>query len=146
MVESTVTSLVSKYITTNLAFLSNNDKVKQYIQTQDLRGTLQFSYLACWRVPLSDAEEESFQRTWLAKHHLAVIETIHIAEANILPDQNEAVLNKQGCTGVEKRILRWNFPTFGSQYLDILRNFIEDCDSDSQKHLFKGTELCWFLA
>ena len=136
MVESTVTSLVSKYITTNLAFLSNNDKVKQYIQTQDLRGTLQFSYLACWCAPLSDTEDKSFQETWLAKHHLAVIETIHIAEADILPDQNdEAVLNKQGCTGVEKRILRWNFPTFGSQYLDILRNFIEDCDSDTVKNI-----------
>lgn len=136
MVKSTVKSLVSKYITTNLAFLSSNDKIKQYLQTQDLRGTLQFSYLACWRSPLSDAEEKSFQETWLAKHDLAVIETIHIAEANILPDQNdEAVLNEQGCTGVKKRILRWNFPSFGSQYLDILRNFIEDCDSNTVKNI-----------
>ena len=135
-VKSTVKSLVSKYITTNLAFLSSNDKIKQYLQTQDLRGTLQFSYLACWRAPLSDAEEESFQETWLAKHHLAVIETIHIAEAKILPDQNdEAVLNEQCCTEVKKRILRWNFPTFGSHYQDILRNFLEDCDSDTVKNI-----------
>ena len=32
-------------------------------------------------------------------------------------------------------MLRWNFPSFGSQYLGILRNFIEDCDSDTVKNI-----------
>ena len=106
-------------MTTNLEMLSGNDMLQQYLLKQELRDTLQFSYHACWRAPLSNAEEYSFEQIWLAKHHLAVVETIHIAETPEIPaDQDEKdPSNEQNCIRLEKKILRWNFPSFGSLLL-----------------------------
>ena len=46
----------------------------------------------------------------------------------VQPDQDEGSNEQEGTTNT--KILRWNFPTFGSMYLDIIRNFINISDSE----------------
>ena len=137
LVESTVTSCVKTYMKDNLGLDRNSGKLENHLKTQELRDTLKFSYCACRHGELNETEEHEYTQTWLAKHHLAVVEGVHTETFTIQDDRDDSIELKQTGTDVTRKILRWNFPTFGSMYLDVLRNFIDDCDSDKVKEICK---------
>lgn len=136
LVEQTVSSKIKFYMSTNLGLEKDSDKLIDYFKTQELHDTLKFSYCACRRGQLDDTEEYQYQQTWLAKHHLAVVEDVRAKTLTVRDDQDETLTNEEG-NEVDTKILRWNFPTFGSVYLDVLRNFINDCDSNKLKEICK---------
>ena len=67
-----------------------------------------------------------YEQTWLHKHHLTVLE--EVVEAKVLEDQD---LQLEGNTQMDEvpstrqespkqSVLKWNFPTMGKVFLDIL--------------------------
>ena len=84
--EAVVDSYVRDYMCGNLSVFDNNEVLSTYLQTQELQDTLEFSYYAC-RSQLTKAEEDKFDKIWLAKHYLAVVETRNTETVEIVPDQ-----------------------------------------------------------
>jgi len=108
--------------------------IMHYFRTQQLLDT---TYCACRHGQLVEDEEYEYQKRWLAKYNLAVVEEVCTKTQEVVPDQDETLPNKQESKDVTAKILRWNFPTFGRMYLDILRNFINDCYSTKLKEICK---------
>ena len=81
--EAVVDSYVRDYMCGNLSVFDNNEVLSTYLQTQELQDTLEFSYYACRCAQLTD----KFDKTWLAKHYLAVVETRNTETVEIVPDQ-----------------------------------------------------------
>jgi len=88
---SLVDTAVKEYLCNNLGFdHHSSDGLSNYLQTQELCNTLDFSYYACRCAEVTDDEESKFNMTWLAKHHLAVIETKITETVEVLPDQDDS--------------------------------------------------------
>ena len=68
----------------------------------------------------------------MAKHHLTVVEKKSVTRI-IQDDQDntDSTTANDGDT-YETKIIRWNFPTLGKEYIDILTNFIENNDREQR--------------
>ena len=115
---------------TNLGFANDNATLQNYFKNQDLINTTKFAYYASRGDELNDEEVRDYKHTWLAKHHLAVVEKRDVQELTVQEDQDEEAPLINEHKQVSKTILRWNFPTFRTMYLDILTNIVTRSTKD----------------
>ena len=67
-----------------LAFTDDEIKLIEYLQNQELTNTFKFVYLACRQGSFTEDEEANeYDHTWLAKHHLTVVEEVNEKTAEV---------------------------------------------------------------
>ena len=76
-------------------------------------------------------DENDYQTTWLPKNHVTVMEEEDVPILTVPSDQDDRIAQTNEDRSVDKRkrkILRWNYPTFGDEFLQILNDFIKRTD------------------
>ena len=121
--------------------MSNPKSLVQYFLKNNVLKCWKFAYYASRDEILDEDEVKQYKTTWLHKHYLTVLEKIVVAK--VIEDQDLGVNTEEGkdqSTGQEpssKSVLRWNFPTMGKVFLDILENFVQDSTADTLQTLCK---------
>ena len=125
-VRSVVDSKVDDYMTNNLKLDKNLQLLSSYIVNQRLTSTTKFAYCACWHGELADENKHDYESTCLAMHHLTVVEEESVETLTVQNDQDDATstTNVENSSDFKRKILRWNFPTFGDIYINILKTLL----------------------
>lgn len=105
-----IDSVVKDYLCSNLGLAKDCTSVEQYFRRAEISEAAKFALYANSQSKLSDGDIELYERTWLCKYHFTVKE-------------------------VQSNILRWNFPTSGPLYHDILANFISTSTDEQVKEV-----------
>ena len=128
----TVKHLVHTFLTNNLAELKGkSDSLAEYLKSRDVLKSRKFAYYACRGDALDDDEVTEYKSTWLHMNYLTVLKVVPEVKTEVLEDQpdetnaeSEEKEQVEGDTGPTNTILRWNFPTMGKVFLDIITDFV----------------------
>jgi len=130
-------------MTTNLEL----DKNPQLLFVKErLASTTKFAYCACWHGELADEDEHDYESTCLAMHHLTVVEEESVETLTVQNDQDDATstTNVENSSDFKRKILRWNFPTFGDIYIFLKTSLIKLTATNSRKFVKKNQALLAF--
>lgn len=105
-----IASFIHNYLDDNLDLDKNCATIAQYLKRAEIYEGAKFALYANCQRELSDGDIELYEETWLYKYHFTVKE-------------------------VQSNILRWNFPTLGPVYHDILPNFISNSTNEQVKEV-----------
>ena len=106
---------------------SHSNELADYLKSNSVLKSKKFAYCACRGEMLDDNEVEAYKSTWLYLNCLTVLEVVQEKKIKVLEDQPEseetdAEVEYEG--DAKYSILRWNFPTFGILFLDIITSFL----------------------
>ena len=136
-VTSCVSTKVENFMTWNLKLLKEGPGLVDHLMKQRLGETVQLAYMACREAPVDCQMEAKFMNSWLGKHHLAIVEDVSLETMTVLEDQDDKSATVPQGTAETKRIIRWNFPTLGTEYLDTVEHFVSNPDFKA-----KVNEIC----
>ena len=127
-VKANVETIVRDYMIRNLKLVQEPKKLLPYLLNNSIIKCTKYAYCACRHGQLGD-DEDDYLTTWLATNHVTVMEEVDVPILTVLSDQDDktAPTNEDISVGKAK-ILRWNYPTFGDEFLNILDNFIQHTD------------------
>jgi len=136
-VTSCVSTKVENFMTWNLKLLKEGPGLVDHLMKQRLGETVQLAYMACREAPVDRQMEAKFMNSWLGKYHLAIVEDVSLETMTVLEDQDDKSATVPQGTAETKRIIRWNFPTLGTEYLDTVEHFVSNPDFKA-----KVNEIC----
>jgi len=128
---SQVKTYVMWYMETNLGLKKDNQTLGDYKMIED---SAELAYYACRGQVLSNEMIGMYANSYLAKQHLTMIydvrDMVLVEDKDISSSQAEVdedrLLDNQDDDNTSQKILKWNFPTFGDLFLDILENFVTE--------------------
>ena len=147
---------MDNFLKRNLGELkSHSNELADYLKSNSVLKSKKFAYCACRGEMLDDNEVEAYKSTWLYLNCLTVLEVVQEKKIKVKEDQSDseetdAKVEDEGDT--KYSILRWNFPTFGILFLDIITSFLTTssmnllrmCVARSPVSEASGTKHCFF--
>ena len=150
----TVEHLVHTFLTNNLAELKGkSDSLAEYLKSRNVLKSRKFAYYACRGDALDDDEVTEYKSTWLHRNYLTVLKVVPEVKTEVLEDQpdetnaeSEEKEQVEGDTGPTNTILRWNFPTMGKVFLDIITDFVTTSSKELvERCVQEGAKFCRLL-
>ena len=137
-----VKSFVSQNLSKSLPFLKKNvDTLEEYFLLQDMLDCRQAAYFATREDPLTSQELKEYQKTWLHRQNVTVVELCTLVP--VLKDGISECYDTDDKT--ETSIVRWNFPIMGEIFIDVLTKFVtKQTDNEVKQACQKVTGFAGF--
>ena len=135
MFESKVNLLVERFLADNIGLKDESQSVARFMKMQGIETSRKFIYYAYRGDTLTTREVDEYEKTWLFKNHVTILEEqpkVEELEKDELeedepedqelemeePEDQELVQEETSMT------LKLNFPTFGQLFLNVITEFV----------------------